>query len=212
LSGRSPGRKGGPGGRNAASRPASADSSHSQVLSEAVRARPIPSKRDGREQVTPSARQSHLAVRREAFSFLVRWPRRNATEGDILSDASGAWGRSGTPLPREPTVRRPSGRRLRWTQLASRRDEGCHPRGGLGESPRSADADHEQAPPAALRPADGDVRGQGVPRPSRHIAAQLRVRMADRGRASRSSTLRVSSAARVGGRSCRPSPNPRPPA
>jgi len=106
----------GPGGRYSASRPASI--------------KPVPATRrsypksfalaqfleEGRpRQATPSVRQSHLAVRREAFGFLVRWPRRNATERDIERHFR-RMGPSATPLPRhsrEPTVRRPTGRRLR---------------------------------------------------------------------------------------------------
>lgn len=79
VSGRSPGRKGGPGGRYAASRPAFKPdpATRRSCRRPFALAQSLEEGRPG--QATPSVRQSHLAVRREAFGFLVRWaaPKRN---------------------------------------------------------------------------------------------------------------------------------------
>ena len=66
-------------------------------------------------------------------------------------------------LPRHRT-------RVRVAEVACGLDEGRHPRRRHRHAAPSADADHEQASPADLRPPDGDVRDRGAREGGRHRA------------------------------------------
>ena len=94
------------------------------------------------------------------------------------------------------------------------RREGRHPRRRLGYPAPSADADHQQAPAADLRPADGHVRDRGA-RPRRRHRADARHRRNARGRVpaparqrarvrDRPALLRLPGAARRDRRGARP--------
>ena len=99
-------------------------------------------------------------------------------------------------------------------RVASAHHEGRHPRRRLRHAAPSADPDHEQAPAAAVRPADGHLRGRGARRRGHRRAdarhrrdARRRVLPPARERArlrDRPAALRVPGAGRRDRRGARP--------